>query len=60
MNDDDLERLLLSRSPRFQAQLEESRRSIRSGKGLMHKDFWKAVTQRQRRVRASKGKSESA
>jgi len=43
VEDDDLEGLLLVRSPRSQALLEKSRRSIRSGKGLMHKDFWKAV-----------------
>jgi hypothetical protein len=46
MEGDDLEGLLLARSPRFQALLEKSRRSIRSGKGLTHKDFWKAVAQR--------------
>jgi hypothetical protein len=32
---------LLSNSLRFQALLEMSRRSIRSGKGLTHKDFMK-------------------
>ena len=41
------ERPLLARSRRFQALLDKSRRSIRSGKGLTHKDFWKAVAQRQ-------------
>ena len=41
-----LERLLLARSRRFQALLDRSRRSIRSGKGLTHKDFWKTVAQR--------------
>ena len=46
VDDDDLEGLLLARSPRFQALLEMSRRSIRSGKGLKHKDFWKAVASR--------------
>lgn len=60
VDDDDLEGLLLTRSPRFQALLEKSRRSIRSGKGLTHKDFWKAVGQRQQPARASKGKSEAA
>lgn len=43
---DDLEGLLLARTPRFQALLEESRRSIQLGKGLTQKDFWKAVAQR--------------
>jgi len=46
MDNDDVEGLLLARSPRFQALLEKSRRSIRSGKGLTHKDFWKALAQR--------------
>jgi prevent-host-death family protein len=46
VDDDDLEGLLLARSPRFRALLEKSRRSIQSGKGLTHKDFWKAVAQR--------------
>jgi hypothetical protein len=44
-----LERLRLARSRRFQALLNKSRRSIRSGKGLTHKDFWKAVAQRQKK-----------
>jgi len=44
-----LERLQLARSRRFQALLDKSRRSIRSGKGLTHKDFWKAVAQRQKK-----------
>jgi prevent-host-death family protein len=48
VDDDDLEGLLLARSPRFQALLEKSRRSIRSGKGLPHSGFWKAVAQRQK------------
>jgi hypothetical protein len=46
VDDDDLEGSLLSNSPYFQVLLERSRRSIRSGKGLTHKDFWKAVAQR--------------
>ncbi len=45
-DDDDLERLLLGRSPRFQALLNRSRRSIEAGEGLSEKDFWKAVRQR--------------
>ena len=47
-DDDDLERLLLSRSPRFQALLDESRQSIRAGRGLSPKEFWKAVKGRRR------------
>jgi prevent-host-death family protein len=45
-DDDDLERLILSRSPRFQALLSKSRESIKAGKGMSHKQFWKAVKER--------------
>lgn len=45
-DDDDLESLLLGRSPRFQALLNRSRQSIKEGKGLSEKDFWKAVRER--------------
>ncbi len=48
VDDDDLERLLLSRSPRFQALLNKSRQSIQAGRGLSRNEFWKAVRQRQR------------
>ena len=53
-DDDDLERLILAHSPRFQTLLEKSRRSIQSGKGLTSDEFWTAV--KQRRVRKSKAK----
>src|SRR5947207_13155114 len=33
-DDNDLERLMLARSPRFQAMLERSRQSIKKGEGL--------------------------
>ncbi len=42
-DDDDLESILLTHSPRFQAMLERSRESIRAGKGLPEDDFWKEV-----------------
>ena len=42
-DDDDLERLVLSRSPRFLAMIEKSRRTIAEGKGLSENAFWKAV-----------------
>lgn len=45
-DDDDLERLMLGRSPRFQALLNRSRQSIKKGKGLSEKAFWKAVRKR--------------
>ena len=43
VNDDDLEMLLLARSPRFQSLLDNSRRSIKAGKGLSSTAFWKSV-----------------
>jgi len=60
LNEDDLEGLLLARSPRFQVLLERSRRSIRAGKGLTHKDFWKAVAQRRKSRPISRGSSKDA
>ena len=45
VDDDDLERMLLARSPRFQAMLNKSRHSIQAGKGLSRNEFWKAVKQ---------------
>ena len=48
-DDDDLERLLLARSPRFQSLLNKSRQSIKAGKGLSRDAFWKAVKQRPRK-----------
>jgi prevent-host-death family protein len=46
VDDDDLEGLLLARSPRFQGLLTRSRQSIKGGKGLSREDFWKAVAER--------------
>jgi prevent-host-death family protein len=48
-DDADLEALVLSRSPRFQALLDKSRESVRTGKGLSEKRFWKAVVQPNKR-----------
>ena len=44
-DDDDLEGLLLARSPRFRSLLARSRESIKRGKGLSREDFWKAVAE---------------
>ena len=45
-DDDDLERIMLGRSPRFQALLERSRKSIEAGEGLSEEAFWKAAKKR--------------
>ena len=47
--DDDLERLILGHSPRFQAFLDNSWKKIEEGKGLSSKDFWRAVEKRSRK-----------
>jgi hypothetical protein len=43
---EDLEQLVLSRSPRFRALLNKSRQSIKAGKGLPRDEFWQAVEER--------------
>lgn len=43
IDDDDLESLLLSRSPRLQAILQQSRQSIKAGRGLTAEAFWETV-----------------
>lgn len=49
-DDEDLERLLLARSPQFQALLSQSRESIDEGKALSRDEFWKTVKSRRRRA----------
>jgi prevent-host-death family protein len=52
-NDDDLERLMLGRSPTFQAMLDRSRKSIKEGKALSENEFWKAVRKRDQQRKAA-------
>ena len=47
VDDDDLERLVLSRSPSFQALLKKSRTSIRTGRSLTHEELWSGVGERE-------------
>ena len=56
-DDDDLENILIARSPRFQAVLNQSRQSIKAGKGLSDKDFWKTVAQRGKKTKGNDGSS---
>jgi prevent-host-death family protein len=58
-DDGDLERLLLGRSPRFQALLNRSRQSIKDGQGLSEEAFWDAIRKRAQERRAA-GKSSRA
>jgi len=46
VDDEDLENLILARSPRFRGLLERSRQSIQAGKGLSRDEFWQAVAER--------------
>ena len=46
LDEDDLDRLILARSRRFQALLQKSRQSIQAGKGLSRNAFWKAAKER--------------
>lgn len=56
-DDEDLEHLLLGRSPQFQALLDRSRQSVKEGRGLSEKDFWNAVRKRtEQRKAAAKGR----
>ena len=55
-DDDDLERLLLGRSARFQTLLGRSRQSIQEGKGLSEKAFWEAVRKRAQERKARAGR----
>jgi len=51
-DEDDLDRLMLARSPRFQALLAKSRKSIAAGHGLSSDQFWKAVGGRRKQKKA--------
>lgn len=42
-SEDDLEQLLLSRSKMLVTILERSRQSLREGKGIPAKEFWKQI-----------------
>jgi prevent-host-death family protein len=42
-DDDELERLVLAHSPKFQALLDRSRRRIEETGGIPHDEFWRVV-----------------
>jgi prevent-host-death family protein len=46
LDEDDLERLLLSRSPRFRSLLSRSQASVEAGKGITHDAFWESAAER--------------
>jgi len=53
VDDDDLERLILARSSRFQELLLKSRQSIAAGEGLTAEEFWEAVSERAQKERSA-------
>jgi prevent-host-death family protein len=42
-DEDEIERMLLAYSPKFQSILEVAEQQIREGKGEKHEDFWREV-----------------
>ena len=53
-DEDEVERVVLANSPRFQAILEVARQQIREGKGIPHDQFWAEVQSRAKRRTAKK------
>jgi prevent-host-death family protein len=45
LDDEDLERLLLTHSAQFQILIRRSQQSLAHGKGLSHKKFWQTLAQ---------------
>ena len=43
VDEDELERLILAHSPKFQAILRRGREQIRAGQGIEHEEFWRQV-----------------
>jgi hypothetical protein len=46
LDNDDFERLLLARNPRFQALMAQAEESIKAGKTLLSDDFWRQACAR--------------
>jgi prevent-host-death family protein len=42
-DEDEIERMILAYSPKFQNILEIAEGQIREGKGIKHEDFWREV-----------------
>ena len=42
-DEDEIERLILAYSPKFQRILHTAEQQIRAGKGISHKEFWQEV-----------------
>jgi prevent-host-death family protein len=42
-DEDEIDRLILAYSPKFQKMLSLARQQIREGSGIRHEDFWREV-----------------
>lgn len=42
-DEDEIERMLLAYSPKFQGILDLAEQQIREGKGINHEDFWREI-----------------
>lgn len=42
-DEDEIERMILAYSPKFQSLLDVAEQQIREGKGLKHEDFWQEI-----------------
>jgi prevent-host-death family protein len=42
-DEDEIERMLLAHSPKFQSILGVAEQQIREGKGIKHEDFWREI-----------------
>lgn len=56
-DNDEVERVLMANSPRLQAILAQSRKSIREGRGIPRDEVWKEFAQRRTTKRGKKAKA---
>jgi prevent-host-death family protein len=42
-DEDEIERMVLAYSPKFQSILQTAEKQIRAGKGIRHEDFWREI-----------------
>jgi prevent-host-death family protein len=42
-DEDEIERMILAYSPKFQQILQTAEQQIREGKGIPHKEFWQGI-----------------
>jgi prevent-host-death family protein len=42
-DEDEIERMVLAYSPKFQSIVQTAEKQIRAGKGIQHEDFWREI-----------------